>query len=203
MNMKLALIFCTVLLSFSCATQAQKSRLAAPNMVAASEVEGLAFKHRGVNMTVMGNVTVTRRAIGDSIVQPMLLGRVGHFDISRTDSASRSRAQPNAASNDSQLIAVAAPTPIQNEASFVGIIYQNESQEMGLIGKEITLKFKANRVPVQYQSLNIKPLIAGQSIYVMTVKNLAEWLALLPQLEADPEVSLVEAQIVTQFKQPR
>ncbi len=218
--MKYAFICSIALLSVACTSFAQRpiteGEINSLNRLGFGAVEGQSMKHRGVSLTVLANVSVAPVDVASAAgmqaqsasnpASAETLGRVGPYEITRPlTSKKRALEAASVQASTKQALAVVSATPTNLFAStpYLGVVMYNDSQEVGLISPEITLRFKNGQVSSQYRHLSIKELIAGSGLYVLTVNSLSDWLLLLPQLESDPSVSFVEAQIVSRMRQVR
>lgn len=89
------------------------------------------------------------------------------------------------------------------QSPYIGAAFQHDSQEIGLISKEIAIHFASPSIPVAYQKWNLQELIKGSGIYVLTVTDLKQWTRSIRQLLADSQVQSVEARIVTTERQAK
>jgi hypothetical protein len=86
---------------------------------------------------------------------------------------------------------------------YVGAAFQHDTQEIGLITKEISVRFTGVGVPNVYQTWNLKEVVAKSGIYILTVTDLAEWKRAIRQLQGDSQVSLAQPRIVTSERQAK
>jgi hypothetical protein len=118
---------------------------------------------------------------------------------------------PVAAGTDAQAIAhVAGHTirrqqggAIATQSPYVGAAYQHDTQDVGLISKEISIRFLGNGIPSAYQKWALKELIANSGIYILIVADLQQWSRAMRQLQFDPQVLSVQARIVTTERQAK
>ncbi len=136
-------------------------------------------RHGGRRMTVLSNVSVVSAPEG-SPESPDFVSRIGRHAVIR-----QSGAKPTT-------------SPL-----YVGAAFQHDTQEIGLITKEISVRFTGAGVPNAYQTWNLKEIVAKSGIYVLTVTDLAEWKRAIRQLQSDPQVSLAQPRIVTSERQAK
>jgi hypothetical protein len=136
-------------------------------------------RHGSRRMTVLSNVSVVSAPEGSS-ESPDLVSRIGRHAVMR-----QSGAKPNVSS------------------LYVGAAFQHDTQEIGLITKEISVRFTGVGVPNVYQTWNLKEVVAKSGIYILTVTDLAEWKRAIRQLQGDSQVSLAQPRIVTSERQAK
>lgn len=115
------------------------------------------------------------------------------------------------ASRDAQTIAHVAGNTIRRHAGdaispqspYVGAAYQHDTQNVGLISKEISIHFQGVGVPLAYQKWELKELIAKSGIYILTVSDLKQWTRVMRQLQSDTQVLSAQARIVTTERQAK
>lgn len=218
--MKHSLIFTLVILCSACTSFAQRTvKDVLPRSSTTSQaIEGQALRHQGANYTILGNIEVSRMdseqgASNDtSKAKPLtaaraagatdVMKRIGGYTISRSvqDKARAQSAEALTTTSAGTKIVSVTPTAIVGDAAFIGVAYDNNTGDMGLIGKEIVLKFKDKGIPSHYQSLDLRELVPNSGLYILIVKDIQDWLSRLPALEADPRIALVEAQIKMNFE---
>ena len=116
-----------------------------------------------------------------------------------------------ATSADAQTIAHVAGHAIRRHAGgamspqgpYVGAAYQHDTQDVGLITKEIAIRFQGTGVPLAYQKWELKELIANSGIYILTVLDLKQWARAMRQLQSDAQVLSAQARIVTAERQAK
>jgi len=97
----------------------------------------------------------------------------------------------------------AAKDTVAAQSPYIGAAFQHDSQEVGLISKEIAIHFTSAGIPVAYQKWDLQELVKGSGIYVLTVTDLKQWTRTMRQLLADSQIQSVEARIVTTERQAR
>ena len=120
-------------------------------------------------------------------------------------------ASADAASSDGQTIAHVAGHAIRRhvggaispQSPYVGAAYQHDTQDVGLISKEISIRFQGTEVPLAYQKWELKELIAKSGIYILTVTDLKQWSRAMRQLQSDSQVLSAQARIVTTERQAK
>jgi hypothetical protein len=120
-------------------------------------------------------------------------------------------ASTEAASTDAQTIAHVAGNTIRRHAGdaispqspYVGAAYQHDTQNVGLISKEISIRFQGTGVPLAYQKWELKELIVNSGIYILTVTDLKQWSRAMRQLLSDSQVLSAQARIVTTERQAK
>jgi hypothetical protein len=80
---------------------------------------------------------------------------------------------------------------------YVGAAYQHDTQDVGLISKEIAIRFQGTGVPLAYQKWELKELIVNSGIYLLTVTDLKQWARVMRQLQSDTQVLSAQARVVT------
>lgn len=107
---------------------------------------------------------------------------------------------------DSQTIAHVAGHAIRRHAGgamspqggpYIGAAYQHDTQDVGLISKEIAIRFQGISVPLAYQKWELKELIVNSGIYLLTVTDLKQWTRVMRQLQSDTQVLSAQARVVT------
>ncbi len=112
---------------------------------------------------------------------------------------------------DAQTIAHVAGHTIRRQAggvasaqsTYVGAAYQYDTQDVGLISKEISIHFQGKGVPLTYQKWELKELIPGSGIYILNVTDLRQWSRVMRQLLSDSQVQSAQARIVTTERQAK
>lgn len=89
------------------------------------------------------------------------------------------------------------------QSPYVGAAYQHDTQDVGLISKEISIRFQGAEVPLAYQKWELKELIAKSGIYILTVTDLKQWSRVMRQLQSDSQVLSAQARIVTTERQAK
>jgi hypothetical protein len=120
-------------------------------------------------------------------------------------------APTEAASTDAQTIAHVAGHAIRRhvgdaispQSPYVGAAYQHDTQDVGLISKEISIRFQGTGVPLAYQKWELKELIVNSGIYILTVTDLKQWTRAMRQLQSDTQVLSAQARIVTAERQAK
>jgi hypothetical protein len=92
---------------------------------------------------------------------------------------------------------------ISPQGPYVGAAYQHDTQDVGLITKEISIRFQGARVPEAYQKWELRELIANSGIYILTVTDLKQWSRAMRQLQSDTQVLSAQARIVTTERQAK
>jgi hypothetical protein len=176
----------------------------ATNNVDPKTIEGVTLKHGHTTITVLSNAVILKienntNLKGQSVTAPSFLQKIGPFEIHKANSASV--ASRSVLPSGQSLPAFAQESP---ESGFLGTAYVHDIKTLGLISKEISVKFKSVEVPAQYKNLSIKELVPKSGLYVITTSDIYDWVKLVSRLQADTQqVSLVEPQILTHFYTPR
>jgi hypothetical protein len=173
-----------------------------------SSLEGVTLSNGYSSMLIVANATIQRPSgpsnalTANAILAPTFLRKVGPYEIHRAT------AVPTALANTQQSMTLNGQTlpmfaDLGTGQDFVGTAYLHDSQQIGLISKEVSAKFKAAGLPADYAGLGGKELVPQSGFYVFTVTDVFAWIKLVSRLQADPQVSKVEPRIVTEFAQPQ
>jgi hypothetical protein len=92
---------------------------------------------------------------------------------------------------------------ISPQGPYVGAAYQHDTQDVGLITKEISIRFQGAGIPLTYQKWELKELFANSGIYILTVTDLKQWARAMRQLQSDTQVLSAQARIVTTERQAK
>jgi hypothetical protein len=174
-----------------------------------STLEGVTLKNGQSSMLIVANATIQKVATSsnkavaaNTVIAPTFLQRVGPYEIHRNTASvaasDASSVKPNFTVNGKSVPTFAE---VGTGQDFLGVAYLHDIQRMGLISKEVGVKFKTGTVPAQYADMGAKELVPGSSVYLLTVTDIYAWIKLVSRLQADPQVSLVEPQIKTEFVQ--
>jgi hypothetical protein len=173
-----------------------------------STLEGVTLKNGHSSMLILANATIQKPSTKSSngvaannVIAPTFLQRVGPYEIHRsstTTASSSNKAQSNLTVNGKSVPAFAEMATGQD---FLGAAYLHDTQNLGLISKEISVKFKTGSVPAQYAGMGAKELVPRSGLYIFTATDIYAWVKLVSRLQADSQVSLVEPNIVTEFAQ--
>ena len=174
-----------------------------------STLEGVILSNGNSSMLVLANATIQRPSVpangatANAIVAPTFLRQVGPFEIHRatpTPAATLANAQQAMTLNGKSLPIFA---DVGTGQDFVGAAYLNDTQQIGLISKEVSAKFKTAGIPADYAGLGAKELLPRSDLFVFTVSDIYAWIKLVARLQADPQVSMVEPRVLTEFAQPQ
>jgi hypothetical protein len=174
-----------------------------------STLEGVVLSNGRSSMMILANATIQRpggpanAVTANAVVAPTFLSKVGPYEIHRvtpTPVAASANAQQGITVNGQSLPLFAN---IGTGQDFVGAAYLNDTQQIGLISKELSAKFKTAAIPADYAGLGAKELVPRSGLYIFTASDIYAWIKLLSRLQADPQVSMVEPRIVTEFAQPQ
>ena len=211
--MKRLLIAVTLsfLMHTSVKAQLQK-QIQVPKSPDLSQLEGVTLKLQKSSVLVITNASIEKRS-GESSVKSQaqagaqsspqstaVIQTIGPYEIRRQGLKSPSGvAQVRSMSSGGAL-----PTFAESGSGrdFIGTAYLYDTKQFGLISNEVVAKFKSGSVPQQYASYKPTELVRGSGLYVFVVGDIYAWLALVSQLQADPQVSMVEPQIKTSFLKP-
>ena len=172
-------------------------------------LEGVTLRNGYSSMLILSNATLQRPSgpanplTANAIVTPTFLAKVGPYEIHRANPRS------TAAPADTRPVTTlnGNPMPLFAEMGtgqdFVGTAYLHDTQQIGLISKQVSAAFKSAGIPVDYAGIGGKELIPRSGLFVFTVADIHAWIRLVSRLQADPQVRLVEPRIVTEFKQPQ
>ncbi|MFM2074424.1 MAG: hypothetical protein RJB34_729 [Pseudomonadota bacterium] len=174
-----------------------------------STLEGVTLKHGQSAMLIVANATIQKTAnssdkiaAANAVIAPTFLQKVGPYEIHRSNASvsasAASSAKPNFTVNGKSVPSFAQEGSGQD---FLGAAYLMDTKQLGLISKEIAVKFKSSTVPKQYADLGAKELVPRSGLYVFTVTDIYTWIKLVARLQADAQVSVVEPQIKTEFAQ--
>jgi hypothetical protein len=208
--MNRSLTVCALALALHATAQAQR-QIQAPRVSAVdvSQLEGVTLQSGRTSLLILANATVQRSSVSSATsnaanaASPTLaatfLRKVGPYEIHRSAQKSASAQAASALSVNGK--PVPAFADMGSGRDFVGAAYVYDTQQMGLISKEIAVKFKNGTVPATYVSAQPTELVRGSGLYLFTVTDIYAWIKLVSRLQADPQVSLTEPQIVTEFAQ--
>ena len=211
--MKRLLIAVTLSFLMHTSVQAQlQKKIQVPKSPDLSQLEGVTLKLQKSSVLVITNASIEKRS-GESSVKSQaqagaqsspqstaVIQTIGPYEIRRQGLKSPSGvAQVRSMSSGGAL-----PTFAESGSGrdFIGTAYLYDTKQFGLISNEVVAKFKSGSVPQQYASYKPTELVRGSGLYVFVVGDIYAWLALVSQLQADPQVSMVEPQIKTSFLKP-
>ena len=211
--MKRLLIAVTLSFLMHPSVQAQlQKQIQVPKSPDLSQLEGVTLKLQKSSVLVITNASIEKRS-GESSVKSQaqagaqsspqstaVIQTIGPYEIRRQGLKSPSGvAQVRSMSSGGAL-----PTFAESGSGrdFIGTAYLYDTKQFGLISNEVVAKFKSGSVPQQYASYKPTELVRGSGLYVFVVGDIYAWLALVSQLQADPQVSMVEPQIKTSFLKP-
>lgn len=206
MNRLLTVCVLAVVLHSTAQAQRQIQTPRSTPAVDVGQLEGVTFKHGRTSLLVLANATV-QKSVQSSLAKPLagaastapaatLLQKVGAYEIHRTPLVANASV-PAALSVNGK--AVPAFADAGTGRDFVGAAYVYDTQQLGLISKEIAVKFKNGTVPASYADSRPVELVRGSGLYVFTVADIYAWIKLVSRLQADPQVGLTEPHIVTHF----
>lgn len=178
---------------------------AASSNVDPSSLEGVTLKNGASSILVLANARIQKTSNTSSTnstnnastnLAPTFLKKIGAYEIHKAavSEGAKLRAQGQS---------LPAFAQVNTGSDFVGVAYLNDTKELGLISREVAVKFKGGQVPAHYRSRNPVELVRGSGLYVFMVADIYDWIRLVSRLQADTEVSLVEPQIKTTFASPR
>ncbi len=176
-----------------------------------SQLEGVTLKNGHSLMLVISNVRIQKSGgnldkitAANQALAPTLLQKVGGFEIHKINRNAATSDQPKQARQgylfQGKTVPVFAETGSGQD--YVGTAYLDDVQKMGLISKEVAVKFNTGVVPARYTGLGAKELVKGSGLYVFQVNDIYAWLNLVSSLQEDSQVDLVEPHIVTAFDRP-
>ena len=174
-----------------------------------STLEGVTLSYGQSSMMILANATIQRPSVAanavtaNAVLAPTFLSKVGPYEIHRATpapAAALANTQRGMTVNGRSLPVFADMGTGQD---FVGTAYLHDTQQFGLISKELSAKFKTATMPADYAGLGGKELVDKSGLYVFTVSDIFAWIRLLSRLQADPQVSRVEPRIVTEFARPQ
>jgi hypothetical protein len=166
-----------------------------------AQLEGVTLKHKNASMLVLSNATLQKSAASaakqpaNGASAPSLLRKIGPYEIHKT-AGSAGQTQANGKSTPSF-------AQVQGNGAFIGAAYLHDRQTLGLISKEVAVKFKSPARLAAYQAYAPKELVRNSGLYVLNVSDIYEWVKVVSRLQADAQVTLVEPQIVTEFATPQ
>jgi hypothetical protein len=176
-----------------------------------SQLEGVTIKNGNSSMLVLSNVTIQKSsanfekaAVNNQVIAPTILKKVGNYEIHKVNPNTAN--QVDLAQGIQNLMIQGKIIPTFREAGtgqdFLGAVYLFDVQKLGLISKEIAVRFKTGYIPTQFNGLGAKEIIKSSGLYVFQVNDIYAWLNLVSSLQADYQVNLVEPHIVTEFDKP-
>lgn len=170
-----------------------------------SGLEGVTLKNGQSTMLIVANARI-QQAVGapSTATAPTFLQRVGPYEIHRSTpgvvGSGTNPVKPNFTVNGQEVPSFAEQGTGQD---FLGVAYLMDTHRMGLISKEVAVKFQTSTVPKHYADLGAKELVPRSGLYVFTVTDIYAWIKLVSSLQADAQVRVVEPQIKTGFDQNR
>jgi hypothetical protein len=180
--MRYLTLFLALLLTTACSAQPMSNRIKPHNAeqeLQSREMQGGEVQLGQRRITVLSNVQIT--PVDGGAIDAQTIARVAGHNIRRHSSAG----------------SVDARSP------YVGAAYQHDTQEVGLISKEIAIHFTGSGIPLTYQKWGLKELITNSGIYILNVTDLKEWQRVVRQLASDSQVKNVNARIVTTERQAK
>ena len=173
-----------------------------------SQLEGVTIKNGNSSMLVLSNITIyksvdnfEKAAMSNQVIAPTILKKLGNYEIHKN-----TKNQENTPPGLKILMIQGKKIPTFTESGtgqeFLGAAYLHDVQKMGLISKEIAVRFKTGYVPTQFAGLGAKEIIKNSGLYVFQVNDIYAWLNLVSSLQADSQVNLVEPHIITEFEKP-
>lgn len=178
-----------------------------------SQLEGVTLKLQKSSVLVITNASIQKKEGESSPKSPVQAGAqsssqtstvirtIGPYEIRRQGIKNPSGvAQVRSMSSGGGALPTFAESGSGRD--FVGVAYLYDTKQIGLISNEVVAKFKSGSVPQQYANYKPMELVRGSGLYVFVVSDIYAWLALVSQLQADPQVSMVEPQIKTSFLKP-
>lgn len=173
------------------------------NTVDVSTLEGVTLKNGQSTMLILANARIQQLVASNNTGMPAtFLQKVGPYEIHRSSArvaaTGAGSARPNFMVNGKSVPVFADDGTGQD---FLGVAYLMDTKQMGLISKEVAVKFKTSAVPTHYADLGAKELVPRSGLYLFTLNDIYTWINLVSILQADAEVSLVEPQIKTEFVQ--
>jgi hypothetical protein len=211
--MKYLLIVVTLSFLMHTSVQAQpKNQIQLPKPPDLSQLEGVTLKLQKSSVLVITNVSIQKKGGESSPKSPVQAGAqsssqtstvirtIGPYEIRRQGIKNPSGvAQVRSMTSGGTMPEFAESG---SGGDFIGAAYLYDTKQIGLISNEVVAKFKSGSVPQQYASYKPTELVRGSGLYVFVVGDIYAWLALVSQLQADPQVSMVEPQITTVFQKP-
>jgi hypothetical protein len=176
-----------------------------------SQLEGVTLKNGHSLMLVISNVRIQKSGgnidkitAANQALAPTLLQKVGGFEIHKINRNAAASDKPEQARQDYLFQGKTVPVFAETGSGqdYVGTAYLHDVQKMGLISKEVAVKFNTGVVPARYTGLGAKELVKGSGLYVFQVNDIYAWLNLVSSLQEDSQVDLVEPHIVTAFDKP-
>ena len=211
--MKRLLIIVTLSFLTHTSVQAQlQKQIQIPKSPDLSQLEGVTLKIKNSSVLVITNASIEKRS-GESSAKSevqagaqsspqsaALIQTIGPYEIRRQGVKTPS----GEAQVRSMRSGGALPTFAESGSGrdFVGTAYLYDTKQIGLISNEVVAKFKSGSVPQEYASYKPIELVSGSGLYVFVVGDIYAWLALVSKLQSDPQVSMVEPQIKTDFERP-
>lgn len=193
--------------------QAQlQKQIQVPKSPDLSQLEGVTLKLQKSSVLVITNASIEKRS-GESSAKPQaqagalsspqnstVIKTIGPYEIRRQGVKTPS----GEAQVRSMRSGGALPTFAESGSGrdFIGTAYLYDTKQIGLISNEVVAKFKSGSVPPEYARYKPVELVRGSGLYVFVVGDIYAWLALVSKLQADPQVSMVEPQIKTEFERP-
>jgi hypothetical protein len=188
----------------------QQKQIQIPKSPDLSQLEGVTLKIQNSSVLVIANTNIQKRvsestanAQAGAMASPQsstVIRTIGPYEIHRQGVKNPSgAAQVRSMSSGGDL-------PKFSESGsgrdFVGVAYLYNTKQIGLISNEVVAKFKSGSVPQEYATYKPMELVRGSGLYVLVVSDIYAWLALVSKLQADPQISMVEPQIKTDFVKP-
>ena len=170
-----------------------------------SGLEGVTLRNGQSSMLIVANARILQTVGSPStVVAPTFLQKVGPYEIHRS-TAGVVASGANAVKPNFMVNGKSVPTfaELGTGQDFLGVAYLMDTKRLGLISKEVAVKFQTGTVPKQYADLGAKELVPRSGLYVFTVTDIYAWIKLVSSLQAYAQVSVVEPQIKTGFDQNR
>lgn len=173
----------------------------------ASALQGLTLSHKNSQLTVLSNVSLQKAAAPgagtsanakNSITAASpLLQKIGPYEIRQIPGAAAAKGKAGTTQSPNANF----PT---SDTPYLGVAYLHDTRRLGLISKDIAVRFQGGAVPAAYAALSPKELVPNSGLYLVQAQDIGSWIKLVARLQADtPQVALVEPQIKTHFMQPR
>jgi hypothetical protein len=183
-------------------SQPQPGKLSKSNNIVQRDLEGVSLRFSNSSILVLANASIQKTASHSrtnneaNSFAPTFLQKIGPYEIHRATPSASAKAQASG-----QSLPTFAQVP--KGADFVGAAYFEDSQRLGLISKEVVIKFKGGKVPSEYQAYKPVEVVRGSGLYLFAVSDVYEWIKVVSRLQADSQVAVVDPQIITEFATPQ
>lgn len=169
-------------------------------------LEGVTLKNGSSSMLIVSNANIKKTTnfsniiAANTIIAPTFLQKIGPYEIhrnpARLEALDINSAKPNFAVNGK---AVPIFAEVGKGQEFIGAAYLMDTKQMGLISREVVVKFKTTTIPPRYAVMEGKELVPRSGLYIFSLSDIYAWIKFVSSLQADPQIAFVEPHIKTEF----